>query len=116
MGLLTYRLLDQDEYSPNIPVWEALLGTRLIGIGEFNGGDELLFLARDGRCFSEDTIDGDVFHYHADSLFRFHLMALFRMRSRPMLRPDQRSVVSWGLTFTRESSAVYDPVSSHQLA
>ena len=115
-GSIIYRLLAPDEYSRNIAVWEALLGTRLIGIGEFGGGYELLFLASDGRCFSEDIVDGDVFHYHAESLTHFEQMTLSGTRSRPMLRPDQQSITSWGLRFTRDSPEVYDPASPQKHA
>ena len=78
-------------------MWESLLGIRLIGIGEFSNGYEFLFLASDGRCFSEDIVDGDVFCYQAESIIRFQLMPLLGRRSRPMLRPDQESVVSRGI-------------------
>lgn len=113
-GRITYRLLERDEYSPNIPIWESLLGIRLIGIGEFSNGYELLFLASDGRCFSEDIVAGDVFCYQAESLLRFKLMPFLGRRSRPMLRPDQDSVVSRGITLTRKSPEVYAPPSSIQ--
>lgn len=102
-------LLQPDECSSYVPLWEAILRTRLIGIGEFGGGYMLLFLASDGRCFSEDIVAGDVFYYDADSLAHFQSMKPDQ-RSRPMLRPDQDSVVSWGETFTRDSPEVYDPV------
>ena len=115
-GPVAYRLVERDEYSANIPVWETQLGTRLIAIGEFDRGYQLLFLASDGRCFSADIVAADVFHYHAASLFRFHLMLLFRRRSRPMLRPDQSEVISWGITFKRESPEVYDPATSQKRA
>jgi hypothetical protein len=106
-GRISYRPLDLDEYSPNIPTWESLLQVRLIGIGEFGHGYQLLFLASDGRCFSEDIVDGDVFYYEAKSLVQFHLMPLLGKRSRPMLRPDQDSVMAYGFTMTRESPEVY---------
>jgi hypothetical protein len=93
-----------------------LLGTRLIGIGEFDNGYELLFLASDGRCFSEDIVAGDVFYYRSESLFRFQFMPPFGGRGRPMLRPDQDSVMSYGLIVTRESPQVYVPTASKERA
>jgi hypothetical protein len=106
-GRIDYQPLEPDDYSPNIPVWESLLGIRLIGIGEFGDGYQLLFLGSDGRCFSEDIVDNDVFYYEAESLVQFQLMPLFGKKSRPMLRPDQESVVAYGIKMTRESPEVY---------
>lgn len=108
-GRVQYRLLDRDEYSSDIAIWESLLGTRLIGIGDVDHGHEELYIASDGRCFGESAVH-DAFYYHADSLFQFQLMQLFGRRSRPMLRPDQKSVDLYGITFTRESPEVYAPV------
>jgi hypothetical protein len=104
-GRIDYKLLDRDDYSSCIPVWETLLGTRLIGIGEVDHGHEQLFLASDGRCFGESVVH-DAFYYHAESLSLFQL---FRRRSRPMLRPDQQSVDLYGITFTRDSPELYYP-------
>jgi len=106
-GRILYRLLDEDEHSANIPAWESILGTELVGIGEFGDGYQLLFLAGDGRCFSENIVDRDVFYYEADSIAGFQRMPFVGQRSRPMLRPDQQSVVAYGLTFTRNSHEVY---------
>jgi hypothetical protein len=106
-GRINYRALDPDEYSSNIPTWESLLGVRLIGIGDFGNEYQLLFLASDGRCFSEDIVDNDVFYYEAESLVQFQLMTILGKKSRPMLRPDQESVMAYGITMTRESPQVY---------
>lgn len=88
-------------------MWESLLGVELIGIGEFDGGYQLLFLASDGRCFSENIVDSDVFFYEAESLVQFQFMPFLGNKSRPMLRPDQESVMAYGNTMTRESPEVY---------
>src|SRR5262245_8124380 len=74
-GRVDYQLIDREDYSPNIPVWESLLKTRLIGIGEVDHGHEQLFLASDGRCFGDSAVH-DAFYYHAETLLRYQLMPL----------------------------------------
>jgi hypothetical protein len=105
-GGVTYKLIDREDYSENIPVWEALLQTTLIGIAEVDQGDALLFIASDGRCFGDCNISGDFF-YLADSLFQFWLYRILNRRARPMLKPDEESTVLYGFTFTRENPEVY---------
>jgi hypothetical protein len=109
-GRIIFKLLNREDYSQNIPVWESVLESRLVGIGEVDHGHEQLFIASDGRCFGESAVH-DAFYYHAASLLRFQFMQLFRMRSRPMLRPDQECVALYGSTFTRKSPEVYFPPS-----
>jgi len=103
---IDYMLVDREDYSPDIPVWECLLGTRLIGIGEVDNGHAQLFIASDGRCFGSSIVH-DAFYFHADTLLCFHFMGLLGRRSRPMLLTDQQSVTLYGITFTRDSPELY---------
>ena len=107
-GRVEFLLLPERDYHEEIPLWNQLLDTSLVGIGLVAGGAEQLFVSSDGRCFGSSEVH-DAFYYHADSLRRYMWMPLFRKRSRPMLRPDQDSVDLYGLTFRRGDSEVYYP-------
>ncbi|NNE84415.1 MAG: hypothetical protein HKN28_10645 [Alphaproteobacteria bacterium] len=89
-----------------IPIWSKLLSKELIGITEVHNGHCEMYIDDTGRCFGLSLIH-DAFYFEGDSFSEAIENMLLGRRSRPMLRPDQKSVGLYGETFTAEHAAVY---------
>jgi SUKH-3 immunity protein len=87
-------------------VWGRLLDTRLVGVAEMHHGHGELYVAADGRCFGRSCIH-DAFYFEGASFVEAAERAMLGRRSRPLLRPDQSSVILYGILFTADSREVY---------
>jgi hypothetical protein len=101
---LAFRELWPDEFITR--VWGKLLGTRLVGIADMHYGHGQLYIAADGRCFGRSLIH-DAFYFEGASFAEAVERSLLGRRARPMLRPDQRSVMLYGLRYTHGSTELY---------
>ena len=86
--------------------WEAALQTRLVTIALVSNEHTGLLVATDGRCF-ELSYMHDCLGYLGQDFAESVERLLLGIKARPMLRPDQDSVVMYGETFTRNHSALY---------
>jgi hypothetical protein len=86
--------------------WAGLLGTRLVGIADIHHGHGEWYAAADGRVFGRSCIH-DAFWLAGTSFADATERSLFGRRVQPMLRPDQPSVVLYGVRFTADSPSVY---------
>ena len=88
-------------------VWSGLLQTMLVGIATVHHNHCDLFIDSTGRCF---TISGvhDATCYEGASFGEAMRHLLRGIRCRPMLRPDQQSVMLYGDEFTADSPEVFD--------
>src|SRR4030095_943165 len=88
-------------------VWSGLLGTVLVGIATVHHNHGDLFVDSFGRYFSISSVhDATCFE---GACFAEAMRRLLRgIRCRPMLRPDQHSVMAYGDEFTSNSPEVYD--------
>ena len=88
-------------------VWSGLLQTVLVGIATVHHNHGDLFIDSTGRCF---TISGvhDATCYEGASFSEAMRHLLRGFRCRPMLRPDQQSVMLYGDEFTSDSPEVFD--------
>jgi uncharacterized protein (TIGR02996 family) len=101
---LVFRELHPDEGVTG--VWGQLLATRLVGVAEVCVAHGELYVAADGRCFGRSNIH-DAFYFEGDSFAEALERHLFGRRARPMLRPDQKSVSLYGISYTRRSPELY---------
>lgn len=92
----------------SVPAWERELQTELIEIAQVSQHCASLYVASDGRCFSESHIH-DLFAFQGDSFGIAVERVLLGRRCKPMLRADQASVWCYGVEFDRSSPEVYDP-------
>jgi hypothetical protein len=86
--------------------WADLLQSRLIGVADVDGLHAELYMDASGRCFFASCIH-DAFAFVGASLAEAMEHLLLGQRSRPMLRPDQTSVVMWNEVFTPDDPRVY---------
>jgi hypothetical protein len=87
-------------------VWAGLLGARLFGVADMHGGHGELYVATDGRCFGRSCMH-DAFYFEGASFAEAAERAMLGRRSRPLLGPDQASVMLYGIRFTADSPEVY---------
>jgi hypothetical protein len=87
-------------------VWAGLIGTRLVGVAHMHYGHGELYIAADGRCFGRSCVH-DAFYFKGTSFAEAAERAMLGRRSRPLLRPNQSSVMAYGKRFTPDSPEVY---------
>ena len=86
--------------------WADLLQSRLIGVAEIEDGDAELYVDASGRWFFASCIH-DAFAFEGASFAEAVERELLGWRCKPMLRPDQSSIVMWGEVFTSDDPTVY---------
>jgi hypothetical protein len=101
---LAFHYLEAEESITR--VWADLIGTRLVGVAEVHRRHGELYVATDGRCFGRSNMH-DAFYFQGASFADACERAMLGRRSRPMLRPDQSSVMLYGVRYTRGSPDVY---------
>jgi hypothetical protein len=95
-----------DGFDGYIGLWEKLLKTTLVGVGEFDDGNGALYVAEDGRCFGLCLISEQFYfsgQHLEDALERF----IVGLRLTPMLEPDEPQVTAYGITYTHDSAEIY---------
>mgnify|MGYP007070479173 CR=1 FL=1 len=107
-GSIVFKLLDRCWYSKEVLEWESLLHTTLVGLGEVEFHHGEFYVASDGRCFGLSCVH-DAFYFEGESFKKYWLRKFLGSRARPMLRPDQSSVMLYGIVYTRESPETYFP-------
>jgi SUKH-3 immunity protein of toxin-antitoxin system len=83
--------------------WTRLLRTELIGIADIHNAHGELYIDREGRCYGASQIH-DAFWFEGASFNEAIERMLSGLRSRPMLRPDQKVIRMYG-----ESMRADDP-------
>ena len=94
------------DFDDETAMWETLLSTKLVGVGEVHNAHGALFVALDGRCF-ELSLVHDAFAFVGSDIGEALRLFLNGLRSRPMLRPDQESVAWNGKEYSRRSPELY---------
>lgn len=87
-------------------VWDALLGTRLIGVALVHQGHGQMYVADDGRCFGSSFVH-EAFWFAGQTFGDAVERCLLGRRSQPMLAPNQASVRLYGIEYTRDSLELY---------
>ncbi|HEX8464488.1 MAG TPA: SUKH-3 domain-containing protein [Abditibacterium sp.] len=102
-----------EEYEPggdrsHITIWNGLLETQLFCVALYGRDYMELYVATDGRYFSASIVDDD-FSFMGDSFVEAMHRCVFGKHSRPMLRPDQDSLMYFGtgIKYTRDSPQIY---------
>lgn len=90
----------------DIATWSALLETTLIGIAEVHHRHGQLFMDTRGRCYELSLIH-DAFSFVGENLEVALGSLLLGRRVRPILRPDQQSVVLYGNEYNAGSPELY---------
>lgn len=88
-----------------IEEWERLLRTRLFGIAETHHRNGLLFLSDDERFFNLSGMH-DAMGFNGVG-FTKAVDNLFFGQSMPMIRPDRKSVLWYGIEYTANDSGLY---------
>lgn len=101
---IRFTILDPDD--SDLSIWEGLLHTKLVGIGEYHNDHGELFVDGSGRCFSRSCVH-DAFFFEGYTFVEAIDRLIRGLRSRPMLRPDQNSVEAYGKTYTRDDPGVF---------
>ena len=102
---LAFDWLDPEDIPPPAE-WEVLLGSRLVGVAAVQPGHGSLFIAANGHCFGSSHVH-DAFYFEGATFADAVEGLLLGRCARPMLRPDQASVMLYGITYTRSSPEVY---------
>ena len=87
-------------------VWGELLATELVGIAEVTNRHAELYVDRSGRCFCYSNVD-DGFRFEGSSFGEAIERLLLGRCSRPMLRPEQRTVWHYGEEISADDPRVY---------
>lgn len=103
---IVFRASQMDEGDNELAVWQRLLDTTLVSIGEVHHGHGELFLSADSRCFGRSHIH-DAFYFEGEDFLTGIRNLLLGVRSRPMLRPDQDVVTMYGISYTSASPETY---------
>jgi hypothetical protein len=103
-GDVAFKHLDPEEFV--LDVWGKLLSTELVGIAEVHHNHAALYVDRSGRCFCHSIVD-DGFYFEGSSFGEAIERVLLGRRSRPMLRPDQRTVWHYGEEISADDLRVY---------
>jgi hypothetical protein len=90
-------------------VWNALLGTTLVGIAKVDSNHADLFVDSLGRYFYFSSVH-DAACFEGASFDESMRRLLLGIRCQPMLRPDQQSVTVYGDEFTADSPEVFSYV------
>lgn len=104
-------VLPSEEFNPDwesspIKTWNTLLKTKLVCIASVHHDHGELYVDTTGRCFGLSLIH-DAFCFEGESFVKAMHRAMFGIRSRPMLRPDQESVMLYGIHYNAESPELY---------
>ena len=91
---------------PDIPRWEALLATTLIGVAEVHHSHGELYVDSSGRYYGLSGVH-DAFYLEGLHFSEAVEGLLLGRRARPMLRPDQESVTLYGVDFTADHPGIY---------
>ena len=102
---INFVRLDDETIADAIP-WQKLLETTLIGIAECHLMHEALLIAESGRCFGLSYIH-DAFYFEGESFGEAVEGLLLGRHARPMLRPNQPSVMLYGETFAAGHPSLY---------
>jgi hypothetical protein len=89
-----------------LDVWEKLLVTELVGIADVHHCHAELYVDRSVRCFCYSNVD-DAFRFEGSSFGEAIERLLLGRRSRPMLRPEQRTVWHYGEEISADDPRVY---------
>jgi hypothetical protein len=103
-GDVVFKHLHQGEYV--LDVWGKLLSTDLVGIAEVHNRHAELYIDRSDRFFCYSNVD-DGFRFEGSSFGEAIERVLLGRRSRPMLRPDQRTVWHYGEEISADDPRVY---------
>ena len=87
-------------------IWSRLLRSKVVGIGYGHNQHENVYADADGRIYGGSLMH-DAFYLRGLTLPDCFHNLLTSTRARPMLRPDQRSVMLYGVTFTSASEEVH---------
>ena len=87
-------------------IWSRLLRSKVVGIGYGHNQHENVYADADGRIYGGSLMH-DAFYLRGLTLPDCFHNLLTNTRARSMLRPDQRSVMLYGVTFTSASEEVY---------
>jgi hypothetical protein len=89
-----------------ISAWGGWLATTLVGVAAVHNLHGELYIDSLGRCLGRSAIH-DAFYFEGSSFAEAIHRLLDGKRSRPMLRPDQSSVLLYGRTYTSSSPELY---------
>jgi len=101
---VAFRHLHPGEFV--LDVWGKLLATELVGIAEVQNRHAELYVDRSGRCFCYSNVD-DGFRFEGSSFGEAIERMLLGRCSRPMLRPEQRTVWHYGEEISADDPRVY---------
>jgi hypothetical protein len=87
--------------------WEQLLRTKLVWIAEVQNAHAALIMSASGQCYGCSLVH-DAFFFTGRTLGEATERLLLGQRSRPMLRPEQNSVLLYGKTFPRGHPEIHD--------
>jgi hypothetical protein len=87
-------------------VWSALLDTELVGVAEVHHAHGTLYIDNQGRCFGTG-LDHDVFWFEGASFGEAMKRLLLGRPPRPMLRPNQSTVMMFGEEIAASHPSVY---------
>jgi hypothetical protein len=90
---------------PDIRIWNALLGTTLIGVADVHHGHGELYVDSLGRYYGLSGIH-DAFCFEGSTFSEAVEGLLLGRRARPMLRPDQETVTLYGVDFTADHPGI----------
>ncbi len=105
-GDVVFRASEPDGRDDEVSAWQQLLNTTLVSVGDVHHGHGELFIDTTSRCFGRSYIH-EAFYFEGSSFETAIENILLGVRSRPVLRPDQRSVSLYGVDFTAESPETY---------
>jgi hypothetical protein len=86
--------------------WGQRLRTHLIKVAEYHHVHGELYVDSAERCFSASLVD-DNFSFIGDTFGEGVERLLLGKRSRPMLRPNQKSVIFYGEEYRRGDPRIY---------
>jgi hypothetical protein len=101
---VAFQFVEPDEA---VEVWCDLLGTVLVGVATVHHNHGDLFVDSLGRYLSISAVH-DATCLEGTSFAEAMHRLLRGIRCRPMLRPDQESVIVYGVEFTADSPEVFD--------
>jgi hypothetical protein len=86
--------------------WSRLLGSELVGIADLAGGHGALLVDREERVYGLSLVHDAA--WFAGESFAIAIERIVRgEHGRPMLRPDQREVMLYGVTYRRGDAALH---------
>ncbi|MBL8820078.1 MAG: SUKH-3 domain-containing protein [Planctomyces sp.] len=103
---VVFRASPMDNGDDEVAVWQTLLDTTLVSIGDVHHGHGELFMSTDWRCFGRSNLH-EAFCFEGNDFVTAIQNILLGIRSRPMLRPDQQVVTMYGIDYTATSPETY---------